>query len=60
MAMIKLVFGLLTYKIKYRKLFDKNLSTYPEGYKAMHDSLGFAGDLQETFWSTFLLFTTYF
>lgn len=60
MNMIKLVAGLLTYKLVNKKYYDKNLSTYPEGFNIMHDSLSFAGDLQETFWSTFLLFSTYF
>ena len=39
MNMIKLVAGLLTYKLANKKYYDKNLSTYPEGFNIMHNSL---------------------
>lgn len=58
--MIKLVIGLLTYKIKNRKYYNEDLSTYPEGQKKMYDSLAFLGDLRDMVWSLWMMMVAFF
>ena len=58
--MIKMLIGLLTYKIKNRKLFSEDLSKYPDGMEKLHGTLDFMGDLKEVLWGNFILFLSYF
>ena len=44
----------------HQDLFDKDLSTYPEGFMALRDTLGFLGPAQDVMYGTFLLFLTMF
>lgn len=58
--MLKLVIGLLTYKIKNKKLYNEDLSKYPEGMKTLEGTLDFLGPLKGTIWNTFMMFISYF
>ena len=58
--MLKMLFGLLAYKRKNRKLYDKDLTHYPDGCKTLEESISFMGKLKDQTWDTFLLFITYF
>ena len=58
--MIKMVIGLLTYKLKNKKYYDKDLTKYPEGQKIVYDSLEFLGDLRGLVWSLWMMMVSFF
>ena len=60
MEMIKLVIGLLTYKLKNRKYYKEDFTVYPKGRDKLYDSLEFLGDLRGTIWSLWMMMVSFF